>query len=123
MMRQKDSPLRVKSAAFSDRIIQLYNYLLTVKHEQIMSTQIYRSGTSIGANISESRFAQSEADFISKLSIALKEAGETEYWLERLHKCGHITQKGFESLMEDNTEIIKMLVSSINTMKKKTGKR
>ena len=88
-----------------------------------MSKQIYRSGTSIGANIAESTNAQSEADFISKLSIALKEANETEYWLERLFNSGYINQKGYLSLKYDNTEIIKMLVSSIKTVKNRTETR
>ncbi len=88
-----------------------------------MSLQIYRSGTSIGANVSESRFAQSEADFVNKLCIALKEAGETEYWLGRLYHSGKIDKNGYESLLNDNTEIIKMLVTSIKTMKEKIAKK
>ncbi len=81
-----------------------------------MSKQIYRSGTSIGANIAESTNAQSEADFITKLSIALKEANETEYWLDRLFNSGYINQNGYQSLKQ----IIKMLVSSIKTVKNRT---
>ena len=73
------------SKRFALRIIKLYKFLLEEKHEYIMSKQVYRSGTSIGANIAESRNAQSKADFINKLSIALKEADETKYWLELLH--------------------------------------
>ena len=87
-----------------------------------MATQIYRSGSSIGANIAESRYAQSGPDFVNKLSIALKEAGETEYWLGSLYKAGLIDQKGYESLLYDNTELTKMLISSIKTMKKKLGR-
>lgn len=86
-----------------------------------MASQVYRSGTSIGANIAESRYAQSTPDFISKLSIALKEAGETEYWLGILFKAGLIDQKGYESMLSDNTELTKMFVASIKTMKKKLG--
>ena len=86
-----------------------------------MSKQIYRSGTSIGANIAESRYAQSSADFISKLSIALKESGETEYWLKSLHGGGFLTEEEFSSIYNDNVEIGKMLTSSIKTMKKKLG--
>ena len=86
-----------------------------------MAKQIYRSGTSIGANIAESRYAQSGPDFISKLSIALKEAGETEYWLRCIYSSGLIDEKGYESMLSDNTEIMKMLTASINTMKKKLG--
>ena len=86
-----------------------------------MSKQIYRSGTSIGANVAESINAQSEADFISKLSIALKEANETDYWLKNLYSVHYIDDIGFNSLQEDNEEIIKILVSSIKTMKRKTN--
>ncbi len=84
-----------------------------------MSKQIYRSGTSIGANIAESINAQSKADFINKLSVALKEANETEYWLGRLYRSGYIDEKGFCSMKSDNDEIIKMLVSSIKTIKER----
>ena len=86
-----------------------------------MSKQIYRSGTSIGANIAESRYAQSPADFVSKLSIALKESGETEYWLKSLHGGGFLTDEEFSSIYNDNVEIGKMLTSSIKTMKMKMG--
>lgn len=123
MLERKESPLKLKTEAFSDRISKLYNYLQSTKHEQVMSLQIYRSGTSIGASVSESRFAQSEADFVNKLSIALKEAGETEYWLGRLYYSGKIDKNGYESLLNDNTEIIKMLVTSIKTMKEKIAKK
>ena len=82
-----------------------------------MAKQIYRSGTSIGANIAESTNAQSKADFISKLSIALKEANETEYWLSRLHQANYIDERGFASMKSDNDELIKMLVCSIKTVR------
>ena len=88
----------------------------------MMSKQIYRSGTSIGANIAESRNAQSPADFINKLSIALKESDETDYWLKSLHSGDFLTDSEFESLHNDCVEITKMLTSSIKTIKKKTGK-
>ena len=117
-MPRKDSILKIKSELFATRIINLYKYL-TNKHEMIMSKQIYRSGTSIGANIAESINAQSNADFISKLSIALKEANETEYWLKNLHSGRFIDDTGFQSLFNDNEELIKMLVKSIKTMKKR----
>jgi len=86
-----------------------------------MSKQIYRSGTSIGANIAENTNAQSGFDFINKLSIALKEANETEYWLKNLYQGEYINKAGFESMMNDNEELTKMLVSSIKTMKQKMG--
>ena len=122
MLEQKESPLQQKSEAYSNRIVKLYRYLLNSKKEKIMATQIYRSGTSIGANIAESRFAQSEADFVNKLSIALKEAGETEYWLKSLFHAELIDAKGLESMLSDNNEITKMLVASIKTMKKKQSR-
>ena len=121
-MKRPFSPLQIKSEAYSGRIVKLYRYLLETKKERVMSTQIYRSGTSIGANIAESRFAQSSLDFISKLSIALKEAGETEYWLGSIYNAGLIDKRGYDSMVTDNNEITKMLVSSIKTMKNKIGK-
>lgn len=120
-MERVPSPLQIKSEEYTGRIIKLYRYLLSTKKEKTMDGQVYRSGTSIGANIAESRYAQSAPDFISKLSIALKEAGETEYWLGSLFKAGLIDQKGYESMLSDNTELTKMLVASIKTMKKKLG--
>ena len=121
-MKRNESPLQVKSEAFTERIIKLYLYLTKKKHELIMSKQIYRSGTSIGANIAESRNAQSLADFINKLSIALKESDETEYWLKSLYSGGFLNNKEFESIHHDNIEITKMLTSSIKTIKQKIGK-
>jgi len=118
VMPRKDSILRQKSELFADRIVKLFSYVVE-QHETVMSNQIYRSGTSIGANIAESINAQSSADFISKLSIALKEANETDYWLGRLYNSGYIDERGFQSMKNDNNEIIKMLVSSIKTIKKR----
>ena len=117
-MKRKESPLQAKSEVFAKRIIKLYQYLTKTKHEQIISKQILRSGTSIGANIAESINAQSPADFISKLSIALKESGETEYWLKCLRDVNYLNEKEFNSIYNDNIEIGKMLTSSIVTMKK-----
>ena len=115
-MPRKDSILRSKSESYADRIVKLYKHVLALG-ENVMSQQIYRSGTSIGANIAESTNAQSKADFISKLSIALKEANETEYWLSRLYQAEYIDERGFTSMKHDNGELIKMLVSSIKTVK------
>ena len=117
MMPRKESILREKSEKFTTRIIKLYRYLNETKHEKTMSSQIYRSGTSIGANIAESINAQSRADFISKLNIALKEANETEYWLKSLYNGDLIEEKGFKSMFNDNEELIKMLVKSIKKLK------
>ncbi len=122
MMERKESPLRTKSEDFAIRIIRLYQYLTKDKHEYVMSKQIYRSGTSIGANIAESRNAQSSADFISKLSIALKESDETEYWLKNLYSSGILNEKQFLSIHHDNIEITKMLTSAIKTIKQKKRK-
>ena len=122
MMKRQESIIKEKSEAFSKRIVRLYRYLTQQKGETIISKQIYRSGTSIGANIAESKFAQSPADFISKLSIALKEANETEYWLKNLFYGDYITERQYTSMFNDIEEIIKILVKSIKTLKLKNGK-
>ena len=118
-MPRKESILKKKTEAFAVRIIKLHRYLQN-RHETVMSNQIYRSGTSIGANVAESINAQSSADFIHKLSIALKEANETEFWLKSIYSGEYIDQTGYESMLNDNEEIIKILVSSIKTMKQRT---
>lgn len=120
-MQRKKFFLEVKARDLSGRIVRMYQYLSEQRHEKMMSKQIYRSGTSIGANIAESRFAQSTPDYISKLSIALKEANETDYWIENLYKGKYINEKEYESIHHDVDEIIKLLVSSIKTCKKKYG--
>ena len=102
---------------FALRIIDLYRYLRKEKHEYVMSLQVYRSGTSIGANVSESKNAQSKLDFISKLSIALKEASETEFWLRLLYKSQTISEKEFNSIMNDLNIIIGTLVKIIKKTK------
>ena len=107
------------SKNFALRIILLYRYLTEERHEYIMSKQLCRSGTSIGANIAESKNAQSTADFISKLSISLKEADETEYWLELLKDSDTITQEEFDSVSNDLKTIIGTLVNIINKLKEK----
>lgn len=121
-MKREESILKEKSEVFSKRIVRLYKYLTQQKDETIISKQIYRSGTSIGANIAESKFAQSPPDFISKLSIALKEANETEYWLKNLLYGDYITERQYTSMFNDNEELIKILVKSIKTLKLKNGK-
>ena len=87
-----------------------------------MLKQIVRSGTSIGANVSESKFAQSEADFLTKMTISLKEANETRFWIKRLYAGGYLTDKEFESIIKDNEEIISILVKITETMKGKLRK-
>ncbi len=121
-MKREESILKEKSEVFSKRIVRLYKYLTQQKDETIISKQIYRSGTSIGANIAESKFAQSPPDFISKLSIALKEANETEHWLKNLLYGDYITERQYTSMFNDNEELIKILVKSIKTLKLKNGK-
>ncbi len=81
-----------------------------------------RCGTSIGANLTESKNAQSSADYLSKQNIALKEADETQYWLERLHQGGYLNENEYNSINNDCTELIKMLVASVKTLKKKLGR-
>ncbi len=117
MLQRKDNVIQDKTAAYATRIVKLYQYLVKVKHEQTLSKQILRSGTSIGANTAESRNAQSKADFISKLSIALKEADETAFWLKALHDGNYITTRQLQSMLGDNTEIIRILVKIIKTTK------
>ena len=108
------------SKRFALRIIKLYKFLLEEKHEYIMSKQVYRSGTSIGANIAESRNAQSRADFINKLSIALKEADETKYWLELLHESETISDKQFDSIINDLKIIIGTLIRIIKNERRQS---
>ena len=102
---------------FGLRIVNLYKYLRKEKKEYIMSMQLYRSGTSIGANVAESKNAQSKADFISKLSIALKEAGESDYWLKLLLKSQTISIHEYDSIKNDLNIIIGTLIKIIKTTK------
>lgn len=106
---------------FGCRITRLFQYLTEDSDykEYVISKQIYRSGTSVGANVRESKHAQSEADFLSKMSIAYKEADETEYWLNLLHDNGYINDDQFHSLKIDNDRILKILTSIVKTMKQK----
>ncbi|MBD3789766.1 MAG: four helix bundle protein [Campylobacterales bacterium] len=109
--------LSQKSFTFSLRIIKLYLFLKENHKEYILSKQILRSGTAIGAMVQESHFAQSKADFINKLSIALKEANETRYWLYLLVESDFIQSHMFESILPDIEELIKLLISSTKTAK------
>ena len=115
MLKRENNILLTKVDAYSNRIIRLYKYLKDVEKEFILSKQLLRSGTSIGANIAESQSAQSSADFIHKLEIALKEAKETHYWLEKLLVGEYINEVGYKSMSNDNVEIIKLLTSIIIT--------
>ena len=108
---------------FGCRITRLFQYLTEDAEykEYVQSKQIYRSGTSIGANVRESKHAQSDADFLSKMSIAYKEADETGFWLHLLHDNGYLNDDQFDSLEKDITRILKILTSIVKTMRTKLG--
>ncbi|MBR4263820.1 MAG: four helix bundle protein [Paludibacteraceae bacterium] len=114
--KQNIGVLEEKTYLFALRIIKAYKYL-TNKNVYVLSKQLLRSGSSIGANCREATYAQSKQDFISKLSIALKETNETIYWLELLHDSDIISDDSFESIHKDALEIIKLLISIIKTTK------
>lgn len=105
----------IKSKAFAIRVIKLYQFLTDTQKEYVLSKQLLRSGTSIGANIKEAIRGQSRADFNAKLCIALKEASESEYWLELLFETGYITDKQIQSIYADNKELLKILTSIVKT--------
>lgn len=106
-----------KSRDYAIRIIECYKYLVEQRNERVMSKQLLRSGTSIGANTRESKNAQSRSDFLNKLNIALKEADETAYWLDLLHTTEYIDDKRYTSLDKDCNELISILVKIIKTIK------
>ena len=105
------------SMDFAVRIVNLYKYLCDVKREFILSKQLLRSGTSIGANIREAVYGQSKNDFISKMCISLKETSETEYWLELLFKTNYLDNKQFNSISSDCARLARILTSIIKTSK------
>lgn len=111
-----EKTVKYKSKKFSVRIVNLYKYLCDKKNEYVLSKQILRSGTSIGANIAESKCAISKKDFLSKIYIALKESAETLYWLDLLYETEYITDSQYESLYADCEEIKKMLSSTTKTI-------
>ena len=111
----KDNIIVDKSKAFAIRIVKLHRYLCDEKKEFVMSKQLLRSGTSIGANVKEAIRAQSKADFTSKMNIALKEASETEYWLETLHETDYLDEIKFKSIYFDCQELLKILHSIVKT--------
>ena len=112
-----ENTVEQKSFLFAVRIVKLYNHLRRTKRELILSKQLLRSGTSIGANIAEAEQAQSRADFVAKHSIALKEASETDFWLRLLKETNYLSNTEFHSIYEDCVEIKKMLVSIIKSSK------
>jgi four helix bundle protein len=113
----KGGPLKNKSYLFAIRVVKLSQYLQDEKREFVLSKQVLRSGTAIGALVHEAEFGQSKPDFISKMSIALKEANETEYWLSLLKDTGYISEKDYMTMQGDCKELIAMLVSTVKTSK------
>ena len=113
----KENKILIQSKAFAIRIIRAYQYLCDEKHEYVMSKQLLRSGTSIGANVRESVNAQSKLDFINKLNIALKESNETEYWLVLLFETEFLDKNTFDSIIKDNNNITGTLVNIIKSTK------
>ena len=113
----KESVLKKKSFGFAVRIINLYKYLCEDKREFVLSKQVLRSGTSVGAMIREAEHSESKADFVHKMAIAQKEINETIYWLELLKETAYISNEEYESINVDAVEIIKMITSSIKTAK------
>ena len=123
MLERRENIIVEKSEQFADRIVKMHKYLSSKRAgNSDMLKQIVRSGTSIGANVSESKFAQSEADFLTKMTISLKEANESKFWIKRLYAGGYLTEKEFDSIIKDNEEIISILVKITETMKRKLRK-
>ena len=114
-----DNIVKTKSFEFAIRVVKLFRYLQEEKKEYILSKQLLRSGTAVGALIRESEYGESRLDFIHKLSIGQKEINETIYWLELLNATNYIDQKQFESLNNDAVEIIKLLTSILKNTKSK----
>ena len=114
--------IRQKTIDFSIRIVNFYKYLCDEKKEYVISKQILRCGTSIGANVRESKNAQTDPDYLTKMNIALKEADETQYWLEVLYRSTIISETEYKSMNEDLKEIIAILVSIVKKLKDKREK-
>ena len=111
-----DSIIKQKSMMFARRIVRLYQYLQAEQREFVMSKQILRSGTSIGANVTEAIYGSSRRDFAAKLQIAKKEAAETVYWLELLYSCDFLPKNLYDSLLADCKELLSMITASIKTI-------
>lgn len=114
---KKESLINGKTLKFTLRIIEMVKYVRRKDNENVLTKQVLRSGTSIGASVRESEYAQSQSDFIHKLSISLKEANETRYWLCLLNKAGYIDGNSYESIKKDCDEIMAILIASIKTAK------
>ena len=117
----KDGAVQVKSFAFAVRIVNLYKYLTAERKEYVLAKQVLRSGTAIGALVREAEQAESKPDFIHKMAIALKEANETEYWLELLHETKFLDPAAFASIHPDIVELLKLLTSIITSTKRGMG--
>lgn len=115
----KDGALQGKSFAFAVRVVHLYKYLCGEKKEFVLSKQVLRSGTAIGALVREAQQAESKADFVHKMAIALKEANETEYWLFLLSETEYLSAKESESIIADNRELLKLLTSIIKSARQR----
>ena len=118
-----ESIMLYKSKDFAVEIINMCKDIKETKRESVLTNQLMRSGTSIGANIHESKYAHGTADFISKMQIALKECYESEYWLELLNRTGYIDDETYKSIINACGQIRRMLISSINTVKEKTNNK
>ena len=114
---KENNIIEEKSFEFAVRVVNLYKYLTSEKQEFVMSKQLLRSGTSIGANVSEAQQAQSPMDFLSKMSISLKESYESDYWLRLLHRTDYLNQEEYNSIITDCRTISKLLVSIIKSTK------
>ena len=118
MQNRPENVVVKKTEEFADRIVKMCKYLSKKEQDnQEMLKQIVRSGTSVGANTAESQYAQSKADFLTKLTIALKEANETKFWLSRLYAAEQLSETEYNSIINDNIEIIKLLTSITKTVK------
>jgi len=115
------SLIEEKSMAFAIRVVRLYQYLTSEKKEYVMSKQLLRSGTSIGANLAEAKYAMSRKDFLAKQYIALKEAAETIYWLDLLYQTEYITENEYKSIYADANELRKLLGASTKTIRDTPG--
>ena len=122
--QKQSASIQDLSFDFACRIIRLFQYLTadTMYKEYIMSKQVFRSGTSIGANIREAQHAQSDADFLSKMQISLKECNETDYWLQLLHDNGYLNDVQYSSINTDRVRIHKLLNAIVSTTRRKIGK-
>lgn len=115
----RNNAIKTKSKNFAIKVVELYKHIAYDLKENVLSKQFLRSGTSIGANIAESEFAASEADFLNKLYISLKETNETAYWLELLYETKYLTKKEFDNIYNECKEIRKLLIAITKTLKEK----